>query len=31
LVSLIGFVLFGLVSVFEKILMPWQRSETIQR
>ncbi len=31
LVSLIGFVLFGLVSVFEKILMPWHRSETIQR
>jgi NitT/TauT family transport system permease protein len=31
LVSLIGFVLFGLVSVFEKILMPWQRSEAIER
>jgi NitT/TauT family transport system permease protein len=30
LVSLIGIVLFGLVSVFEKILMPWHRSETIQ-
>jgi len=29
LVSLIGFVLYGLVSVFEKILMPWHRSETI--
>jgi len=31
LVSLIGFVLFGLVSVIEKILMPWHRSETIAR
>ena len=30
LVSLIGVVLFGLVSLFEKILMPWHRSETIQ-
>jgi NitT/TauT family transport system permease protein len=31
LVSLIGFVLYGLVSVFEKILMPWHRSETIEQ
>jgi NitT/TauT family transport system permease protein len=31
LVSLIGFVLFGLVSVIEKILMPWHQSETMAR
>jgi NitT/TauT family transport system permease protein len=31
LVSLMGFVLFGLVSAVEKILMPWHRSETIAR
>ena len=31
LVSLIGVVLFGLVAVFEKILMPWHRSETVLR
>jgi NitT/TauT family transport system permease protein len=31
LVSLMGLVLFGLVSVIEKILMPWHRSETIVR
>jgi len=31
LVSLMGFGLFGLVSVVEKILMPWHRSETMAR
>jgi NitT/TauT family transport system permease protein len=31
LVSLIGVVLFGLVSVSEKIVMPWHQSDPIPR